>query len=276
MKRNRTKSLRWGGFLAAFSVAVLAAPGAPALARGGPLQGSVLGPVNEVTPLSDSQKEVIVVGRSVLVDRGLTQFQDQAGAAFDFDTLSVNDLVSVNGTVETGNQLWADQLVKLGQFDPATLGTLEVLSTGLISRTILPNRFNLDLASILVTPSTVLIELPNGIGQGMMVEVRGTLTAFGALTGFVPSFTEVTATSIRLLRRVTPPDRAGATFVGTVTGFDAATATFLLNGLTVDASAAVFTPVTLAQSIGNGGQVIASGPIVDAVLQAETVNLPGF
>jgi hypothetical protein len=275
MKRNHANCLRWVGAFAALSVAALGTPGAPALAGRDQIRASVLGPVNEVTPLSDSQKEVIVVGRSVLVDRGLTQFQDQAGTGFGFDTLMPNDLLSVDGAV-AGKQIFAEQIVKLGPFDPASLGTLEVVSAGPLSRTFVPGSFTLDNASVLVTPATVLIDLPNGIGSGTMVEVRGTLTFFQASTGFDSSFTEVTASSIRLLRRVAPPDRPGATLTGLVEGFDAATSTFLLNGLTVDAGAAAFAPATLAQSIGNSMRVTATGPIVDAVLQAETVSLPGF
>src|SRR5512134_3501508 len=115
MKRSRTRCLQQWWAIVALGMGVLGALVAPALADGG-IGASVRGPVNEVTPLSDSSKEVIVIGRSVLVDRGLTEFQDQTGAGFGFDTLAVNDLVWLHGTVAAGNQIWADRVVKLGQF----------------------------------------------------------------------------------------------------------------------------------------------------------------
>jgi hypothetical protein len=232
--------------------------------------------VSQVIPVSDNLKQIIAVGRTVVADRALTQFQDQTATGFGFDTVGVNDVVEVSGDIQADGRVWANQIVKMAEFEPATQGVADVVTSGLISATMVPNRFNVESASVIVTPGTALIDLPNGIGIGMIVRVQGTLSDFEALVGFNPSFTEVTATEIGLVRRIAPPDRAAATFGGLVRGFDAATSTFLLNGFTVDAGLAMFNPASLAQSIGNGVQVIASGPIVESVLHAATVSLPGF
>jgi hypothetical protein len=232
--------------------------------------------VNEVIPVSDTLKQLVAVGRTVVADRALTQFLDQTAGGFSFDTVGVNDVVEVSGEIQADGRVWADQIVKMAEFVPENEGAEEVVTSGLISATMVPNRFNIESASVLVTPDTELIELPNGMGIGMIVRVQGTLTDFEGLVGLTSSLTEVTATSIGLVRRISPPDRVAATFEGLVTGFDAGTSTFLVNGFTVNARLAMFSPATLAQSIGNGVHVIASGPIVESVLQAETVSLPGF
>jgi hypothetical protein len=233
--------------------------------------------VNEVNPVSDTLKEIVAVGRTVVADRALTQFLDQTASGFSFDTVGVNDVVEVSGEIQADGRVWADQIVKMAEFVPEDQGAEEVVTSGLISENILPNSFNVESASVNVTPDTALIKLPNGIGIGMIVRIQGTLTNFEALRDLdSTSFTTITATSIGLVRRISPPDRAAATFDGLVKGFDAGTSTFLLNGFTVNAGLATFRPATLAQSIGNGAHVIASGPIVESVLQADTVSLPGF
>jgi hypothetical protein len=86
MKSARSNFIRWVCAFAAVSAAAVAATSASAVTFGGPIPGEVRGPVNEVIPVSDTLKELVAVGRTVVADRALTQFLDQTATGFSFDT----------------------------------------------------------------------------------------------------------------------------------------------------------------------------------------------
>ena len=128
----------------------------------------VQGPVSAIVPGQDGDSLLLtVLGVEVIAERTGTVFD-----GVSFDTLAVGDLVEVSGFVENGAQLRATRIEKKSDF---VAGSSEVELKGTVSG-LTGTTFTLD-TYVVDFSSADLSDVPGGsITEGMLVEVRGTLT----------------------------------------------------------------------------------------------------
>jgi hypothetical protein len=197
------------------------------------------GPVTSITPGADGDTKLIVVlGREIIIERIGTVFEDVT-----FDSIAVNDLVETSGFLNEDLQLRATRIEKKSNFTPGSSGIeLNGVVTNLSGTT-----FNLD-EFVVDFSSADLSDIPGGtITNGMSVDVKGTLTG-----------TTINAS------RVEEEDDIGdfldndddVEVKGAITDF-VSPSSFKVNGVPVDASAAVLRPQGL--ELGNGVIVEAEG-----------------
>lgn len=212
------------------------------------------GPITSIEPGADGDALLLrVLGFAVIVERTGTRFDDVT-----FDTLAVDDVVEVSGFVGQGDRLRATRIERKSRFQP---GVSEVELKGRVSN-LGATTFTLD--SLTVDFSNADLDDIDGdaLEEDMFVEVEGTLTG-----------DTIRATDID------QEDRAGrggrltegdeVRLQGSVTRY-ASDSDFRVNGVTVDASGATFTPAEL--TLIDGAVVQINGTWNGSVLVADSVE----
>jgi hypothetical protein len=225
----------------------------------------VQGPVASLTPASgadaDGNRSFEIFGVTVRADADTVFDIDDdaglpAGTVFDIDTLAEGNNVEISGFMNAAGEINATR-VELK--DQTLSASSEVEIKGTIS--VLVNT-SFVLNGIQVDAGTARLEdLPNGLVDGDYVEVKGSYNA-GSNT--------LTATTIEAEDGTGEiDDTAGFSVEGLVTDYDGS-AIFKVNGITIDASSAAFTPANL--TLANGVRIEAEGPVVNNVLQATSIE----
>ncbi|MDH5468953.1 MAG: DUF5666 domain-containing protein [Gammaproteobacteria bacterium] len=211
------------------------------------------GPIGTV-PVEDADmilKTFDILGTNVIVNRNTTVFVDT-----DYVSITHDDVIEVSGFFDASGNLVATLVDKEGVLSPGS--TVEV--HGVVSGFNGIDTFKLGPVTVVYDGITVFDKLPGTVSDGQFVEASGTLTG---------------ARMINAARIELEDDaliQAGpVSLEGIVTRFGS-TADFMVGGQQVNASAAVFVPVTLAATIDKDSRVEITGTVAGTVLTAAVVE----
>jgi len=134
---------------------------------------NVAGPVESISSIDPTTKEIVILGQTVFVNV-ITKYKPDG---FGFDSIALNDVVEVSGYLDDNGAIRATFLEKIGDIttilDYEVTGFVENLSTFLKTFTI--NGLTVDYFSIEKS-------LPEGIpAEALFVEVEGRLGGGGKL-----------------------------------------------------------------------------------------------
>ena len=229
-------------------------------------EGDLEGPIESITPVGTDgvAATIVVLGVEVLVEDGVTVFDDDAG--FDFATMDVGDVVEVSGLRGADGSIRATHLER--DEDGLVPGVTPVELTGVVSGyTSGATSFQIGSVTVNFDPAGVttdLTELPGGEpSDGQLVEVEG----------IYELSSEITATKIELEDDALP-DVDHAEIEGVITRF-VSLADLDVAGQPVDASGATLTPNDPAL-YREGVVVEVEGRTVGGVLIARELELRGF
>jgi len=216
------------------------------------------GPVSGLTPTTilatTTSASFTVLGTTVKIDRSLTNFD---GTGFSFDGIANDDNVEISGFFDASGTLLASRVeLKDDAFLPG-VSIVEIKGdiTGFTGSTFTLNSLTIDASA------AELDGLPNGLADGIYVEVEGTYNGTDTITA-----NKVQSEELEL------EDSEEFEVEGLITSYVDNT-NFNINGIPVDASAASFEPTGI--TLANDLQVEAEGPIVNGVLKAEKIKLRG-
>ncbi|HED33480.1 MAG TPA: hypothetical protein ENJ08_04570 [Gammaproteobacteria bacterium] len=215
------------------------------------------GPIDDtVTSNPDNtEKSFNVLGTLVIVDSTNTVFE---GTGFGYDTIAQNNVVEVSGHYDQNNALRATYIaLKAITFNPASAVEMEGNISGLSG-----TGFSIRNVSIDASAAN-LSDLPNGLQDGVYVEVKG---IYDQGTQSITA-TEVDAEDIELSE-----DADEVSIEGYITRY-VSNSDFDINGITVDASGATLEPVTLV--LAEGIKIEVEGAISNGVLIAGDVESRG-
>ncbi len=219
------------------------------------------GPISSIVPVGNdgTLKNLAVLGRIVIVEKNVTVFDD-SDPLFNFDTMAVDDIVEVSGLLDGSGAIHATRIEKEGKYVP---GNTRVELKGMITNFDGASTFKIGDNIVTLTQDTDLSDLPNGVQNGLFVEVKGNLI----------STMEVVALEIELRDEELDHDFEHASIEGFISDFISA-ASFKVSGQAVDASAAVLNPNDPSR-LRNGIRVEVKGSIVNGVLEAVEVEFEG-
>ena len=231
----------------------------------------VQGPIDAdpVEDMNAGTKTFTVLGVTVIATDGVTVFEAEDGSPFGYDTLAQGQLVEVSGFYDANGDL---QATRIEEKDPAP-GEAQFEIKGYVANHN-PETMTFDLeltpapgiSRIRYDERTDLSDLPNGLQDGLYVEVKGDIDPLD---------------NSRILASRIEQDDDGFGDVGgdeevhvegIVSGFTDLSATFFVAGQEVDAGSAEFEPASLRDTIADGMQVEVEGHLVDTVLVAEQVE----
>ncbi len=217
--------------------------------------GNVRGPVESIQLSQDGDtQQLSILGSSVIVERIGTVFENTS-----FDTLAVGDVIEVSGYPESNGKLRATRIEKIEDFVP---GVSEIEKTGTVSA-LVGNQFTLGGFTVDFATAE-LTGLPGGvIAEGLLVEVHGTLQ------GTIITASRVEAEDDIQSAFATDED---VSVQGSISAFVDASS-FTVNGVSLDASAATFSPADL--QLANGQVIEAQGTWDGSVLHAASIEARG-
>ena len=211
----------------------------------------VQGPIAIISPAEKGQKTLTIFDKMVVIDESTTSFDGT-----DFISIEKDDIVEVSGFTTSATGIEATFVKKTGVLKVGA----EVELKGTISNlNFSSSSFTLAGATIYFNSQTE-IEAPGGIlSNGLFVEVEGSLQ----------SATEILAEEIEVEDEGFE-DGAEISLQGIISNF-VSISSFTINGQTVDASGAEFSPENTQLAIGVNVEV--QGDIVNGVLIADEVEL---
>ncbi len=222
------------------------------------LQGPVSGLTPTISPTTTSAT-FTVLGTTVKINRSSTSFD---GTTFSFDTIADQDNIEISGFFNASGTLLASRVELKDDVFEYNKSIVEIKGdiAGLTGSTFTLN--GLPSLTIELDPNVNLDDLPNGLVNGIRVEVKGTFDGTGTITA-----TKVASKEIHV------DDSEEFELEGYITDFDSASGNFKINGIPVNTSSATFSPsgITLANDL----QVEAEGSIVNGVLKAQKLKLRG-
>ncbi len=131
------------------------------------------GPVSGITPSGGQTRSFTVLGTAVIIDKDDTKFDDDNGT-FSFDTIEDNDNVEISGFFDENDVLHATRIeLEDDDFDDSSIVEVEGVIEGLGDNLFMIRLPNLVI-EVVVSPTTELDDLPNGLVDGIKVEVKGT------------------------------------------------------------------------------------------------------
>jgi hypothetical protein len=215
------------------------------------------GPISSITPSSTgSVKTLLVMGQTVIVENGVTFFDDSP--PYSFAAMAVGDVIEVSGSANFDGSIQATFIEKkaddLAAFLAADDLEIQGVVAGLADNTFQINALTIDFSTATVRDGT--------LANGVLVEVKGNALAGNTLTA---TDVEVKPAGLGV------DDVDEAQVEGFVTNLNTAAQTFEVNGQLVDYSTAAFIGGTEAELL-DGTKVEAEGPIVAGELQAEKVE----
>ncbi len=212
------------------------------------------GPIESaVTANGDNtEKSFSVLGTTVIADSTNTVFK---GSNFSFNTIAQNNGVEVSGHYDQNGALRATYIeLKSLTFNPASTVEMEGNISGLSG-----SSFNIRNVSIDASAAN-LSDLPNGLQNGVYVEVKG-IYDLGTLS---ITASEVDAEDIELSE-----DADEVSIEGYITRY-VSNSDFDINAITVDASGATLDPTTLV--LAEGIKIKAEGSISNGILIADDIE----
>lgn len=221
------------------------------------------GPVTGLTaPDADGiTRSFKVLGTNVIIDSGSTSFDIDgdlpATTVFGFDSIAEDNNVEISGFFDSSGNLIATRVeLKDITFDANSIieikGTISALSG---------NTFTLGNLSVDASSAT-LDDLPNGLADGLYVEVKGT---------FDTSTNTLTATKVEA-EDDSVEDADEFEIEGIITGY-VDDSNFMVNGIPVDASSASREPSSMV--LANDTRIEAEGAIVNGILLASEIESEG-
>jgi hypothetical protein len=226
------------------------------------------GPVSGLSgPDPDGENQTfIILGTTVRINAINTVF-DVSGnlppaTPFNFDLIANGNNVEVSGFFNTSGELVATRVeLKATSFSASNVVELKGAVSGF---TDFSAPFTLaGLTGISINASTATIDdLPNGLSNGVAVEVKGTCSDISCST--------LSATRVEGQNGFDDADKISVE--GLITDF-VSSSDFKINGISVNASGAILSPNTLV--LRDGARVEVEGPISNNVIQALTVELRG-
>ena len=215
------------------------------------------GPISSITPSSTgSVKTLLVMGQTVIVENGVTFFDDTP--PYSFAAMAVGDVIEVSGSTNFDGSIQATFIEKKADDLATFLATddLEIqgIVAGLAGNTFQINALTIDFSTATVRDGT--------LANGVLVEVKGNALAGNTLTA---TDVEVKPAGLGVV------DIDEAEVEGFVTNLNTTTQTFEVNGQLVNYATAEFIGGPGIDLL-NGTKVEAEGPIVSGVLQAEKVE----
>ena len=232
------------------------------------------GPVNGIVPVNPGPADVIrtftVLNTSVQIDSASTKFSGAKG----FNNLADNDVVEISGFFDNAGILHATYVnTKNAAFvNDSTLvevkgnvsGVTPASGASAAGDTFVVTALNGATLNIVLGASGAdLSDVPGGAVQNnMFVEVRGT---YNQGTGII------TANLVQQENIAIGSDGDEVSVEGLVTGFISPGA-FMVDGQSIDASSATFSPTTLATQLANGIKVEVEGSISGSTLIASKIE----
>jgi len=227
------------------------------------------GPVSAITAvLADPDEEnrsFTTLGTTVHINRFNTSFDVSGNIKapnFDFDSINDGDHVEISGFFNDAGELVATRVeLKATAFSTSNIVELKGTVSGF---TDVSAAFTLsNLTGINIDASSAAIDdLPNGLADGVPVEVKGTCSDSACST--------LKATRVEGQSGFDDADKISVE--GLITDF-VSSSDFKINGISVNASTAILTPGTLA--LRDGARVEVEGPISSNVIRALTVEIRG-
>jgi len=212
----------------------------------------VQGPIeNIVVDASGEFATITVLGIDIIVERVATVFENTT-----FDTLAIGDVVEISGFPEGVADLRATFLEKKADF---VEGESEIEIKGTVAN-VTDSTFELKGYTVTYTDADLSEVTDSVITDGMFVEVKGTLTG-----------TEITATKVETEDRIEDKFEDDDEFKvqGTIRNY-VSDAEFEVNGVTVDATNAVFKPSSL--TLADGLAVEIEGTWANSILVATEIE----
>ena len=134
---------------------------------------NVVGPVESVSSIDPTTKEIVILGQTVFVNV-ITKYKPDG---FDFDSIALNDVVEVSGYLDDNGAIRATYLEMIG--DITTILDYEV--TGFVEN-LSPLLKTFTINGLTVNYSLIENSLPEGIpADALFVEVEGRLGLGGEL-----------------------------------------------------------------------------------------------
>jgi hypothetical protein len=231
-------------------------------------EDNLKGPIDNVTVSTQgSAKTLSVMGQQVIVEDGVTQFDD-SDPTFNFNDLSLanndDNVIEVSG-FDDGTRIRATYMRKKADDLASFLGAaneLEIKGTVSALNFNPPNSFEIngltiDFAGVPVRNGTLAV--------GALVEVKGNNLVD------VPPLT-LSATDVEIKPAgLGVDDIAKAEVEGYIASLDTTAKTFVVNGQPVSYASASFDGGTV-DDLGNGVKVEAEGPISGGTLQAVKIE----
>ena len=226
------------------------------------LQGPVSSLIDIVPGVDNVVRSFTVLGIKVFVDSGSTIF-DLSGdlpisTVFDFITIANDNNVEVSGFFDSNGDLQATRVeLKDIAFDVNSIVEVKGEIKNLIGT-------DFELGSVKVDASSaVLDDLPNGLVETQLVEVKGT---FDTVRNTINA-TRVEAEDISV------EDSDEFELEGLISGYADKNTIFKIGDISVDASKAALEPASLV--LEDDIRVEAEGAIVNGVLIATEIELEG-
>jgi hypothetical protein len=227
------------------------------------------GPVNSVTGTGNT-RTLSILGVDVIVYEESTVL---AGVLFDHvsnldlnDLVTASDVVEISGYIDESNRVRATRLEYVEPFSVSA----EIEARGIVTDKPTATEFDLDIngdgsGDRLVNTNSSSLKVAD-LTIGDLVEVNGVfLTAASDST--------IYADDVEFEDGALGGSNGEASLEGIVTSLSTALKTFVLNGVTVNYSAATFEPATLATTIADGMQVEVEGNIIGgSILNADEVE----
>lgn len=232
------------------------------------------GPISEITSATDESgavldaRQITVLGIDVVIERTGTVFEDTT-----FESLSAGDFVEIYGFAESGNNIRATRVERenfvAGVTKVEVYGAVNALDT--TAETFMLGNYTVNYSAAVfddIDEST--------FADGLLVEVKGTLASADALS---IDATKIEPTGIdggdaedngEVDVDTSFGDDDEFTTEGTISSYDPATNTFVINGTTVDASSAELVPGNLI--LEDGLIVQVEGTFSGDVLIAEEIK----
>ena len=210
---------------------------------------NVEGPVESITVVSATRKDIVVLGQTVILN-AVTVFKETT-----FDDIAVNDVVEVSGMSDDTGDIWATFLEKTDGVVFEVTGFVENLDVDL--KTFEINALTVDYSAADTSG------LPGGVpAEGLLVEVEGTLDP---ITG------EMLADVIELGDELDPEDANKFEVMGFVTKFVSAFEFTVGNQVIRTDVDTLFVDGT-ADDIALGVKLEAEGTLEDGIFFAEEVE----
>lgn len=210
---------------------------------------NVEGPVESISDIDATTKEIVVLGQTVIVNV-ITEFRGTT-----FDTIAPNDVVAVSGLFDDTGAIWATFLEKTDGVVFEVTGFVQNLDTNLETFDINDLTVNYSFADT--------SGLPGGVpANGLFVEVEGTLDAGGG---------EMLATEIELADELGVEDADEIEVTGFVTDFISAFE-FTVGNQVVHTNVYTLFIDGTAADIALGKKLEAEGSLENGILLAEEVE----
>lgn len=232
------------------------------------------GPISEITSATDESgalldaRQITVLGIDVVIERTGTVFEGTT-----FESLSAGDFVEIYGFAESGNNIRATRVERenfvAGVTKVEVYGAVNALDT--TAETFMLGNYTVNYSAAIfddIDEST--------FADGLLVEVKGTLASADALS---IDATKIEPTGIdggdaedngEVDVDTSFGDDDEFTTEGTISSYDPATNTFVINGTTIDAASAELVPSNLI--LEDGLIVQVEGRFSGDVLIAEEIK----